>query len=95
MAKNKGMTGIAHENFEGLRLSPDLYQDELVNARSRARTSEKYLHLAYHRLTQKNEKKAYKTSLNGITSSYYSFCLHIWAMPRHNKRRKTMHKRSK
>ena len=48
--KNNRMKGKAHGQFGRLRPNPDLYPDKLVNARSRARTSEKNLNLAVHRL---------------------------------------------
>ena len=44
------MKGRHMENLDPLDQGLDLYPDELVNARSRARTSKKHLHLAQHRL---------------------------------------------
>ena len=50
LKKNNRMKGKAHGQFVRLRPNPDLYPDELVNARSRPGTSKKHLHLAPHRL---------------------------------------------
>ena len=47
---NNRIMGKTYGKFGRLKPNPDLYPDELVNARLRARTSKKHLHLAHFRL---------------------------------------------